>query len=30
LMVGAHQARIEQLGPVSSMRYRTSTPGLST
>jgi hypothetical protein len=26
---GAHQARIEQLGPVSSMRYRTSTSGLS-
>jgi hypothetical protein len=26
---GALQARIEQLGPVSSMRYRTSTSGLS-
>src|SRR3954466_5654571 len=27
---GIHQARIEQLGPVSSMGYPTSTPGLST
>jgi len=24
------QARTEPLGPVSFMRYRTSTPGLST
>ena len=29
MMVWIHQARIGQLGPVSSMRYRTSTPGLS-
>src|SRR3546814_5467401 len=27
---GTLQARKEQLGPVSSMRYRTSTSGLST
>ena len=27
---GTLNARTEQLGPVSSMRYRTSTPGLST
>ena len=27
---GILQARTELLGPVSSIRYRTSTPGLST
>ena len=30
LMVQIHQARTELLGPVSSIHYCTSTPGLST